>query len=113
MTVTVNFTSRTPPEQVRLRITLPDGNGPELSIAANGGLGTIAAPGLGRIGFAAFPAEGSDPVTVKVSIYDMNEAAPGVAPIWLRNVEVALGGGMVQALTSPSVGIELISVTRP
>lgn len=113
MTVTVWFTVRTATEQVRLRIGLPHGNTQDISVAANGGLATIVAPGLGRIGFAAFPAEGSDPATVKVSIYDMNEAAPGIAPIWLRNVEVVLGGGMVQALTSPSFGIELISVAKP
>jgi TonB family protein len=108
MTVTVNFTLRA---QVRLRINMPDGTLVVLRISPDGGIGRTEHPGMSRFGFAPFLSQDLSVDTVRVTIYEFNE--PGNAPRTLGNVELKAGGGMVQSTTTPSFGIELVSIDRP
>ena len=107
MTVTVNFTL-TP--QVQMRINMPDGTLVLLRVNANGGIGRTEYPAMSRFGFAPFLDRDPSVETVKVTIYEFDEA--GNAPRALGDVELRPGAGLVQSATTPSFGIELVGVSR-
>jgi TonB family protein len=108
MTMTVNFSLR---PQVRLRITLPDGQVTPQFGVTSGSIGIeLAASGGRKFGFAPMLDQGSSPDSVRVFIFDVTSAAPDVPPVSLGSVEVTKGGGVVQSATSPSFGIELVSI---
>jgi TonB family protein len=103
MTVTVNFTMR---KDIVLNIGLPSGGTMTLRIATNGGLGTLALPGVGNFAFSPVP--GASDNERQVAIYQMGDL--GSQPRLLGNVQVELNGGVVQSPTTPSFGIELVGL---
>jgi TonB family protein len=107
MTMTVNFTLR---PQVQLRINMPDGTLVLLRTSPNGGIGRTEHPAMSRFGFAPFLDGDPSVETVKVTIYEFDEV--GTAPRQLGDVELRPGAGVVQSATTPSFGIELVSVNR-
>jgi hypothetical protein len=107
MTVTVNFTLRS---QVRLKVTMPDGTLTLLVVSPNGGIGRTGYPPMAKYGFAPFVDPDPSVNTVKVVIYEVGDT--GTAPVTLGNVELTPGGGVVQSATTPSFGIELVSIER-
>lgn len=106
MTVTVNFSLRS---QVQMRINMPDGTLVLLRVNANGGIGRTEHPAMSRFGFAPFLDKDPAVDTVKVTIYEFDEAD---APRPLGDVELGPGAGLVQSSTTPSFGIALVSVSR-
>jgi TonB family protein len=109
MTVTVNFTLRGEP-QVQMRINMPDSTLVLLRTSANGGIGRSEYPAMSQFGFAPIVDKDPSVETVKVAIYEFGQA--GDAPRQLGDVELRPNGGMVQSPTTPSFGIELVSVSR-
>ncbi len=107
MTVTVNFTL-TP--MVQLRISMPDGTSVDLRVRPNGGMGRIEHPAMSRYGFGPFLDDDPSVEMVKVTLYELGES--GLPPRTLANVELKPGGEIVYSGTSPSLGIQLIGVTR-
>jgi hypothetical protein len=77
-----------------------------LRIATNGGLGTLALPGVGNFAFSPVP--GASDNERQVAIYQMGDL--GSQPRLLGNVQVELNGGVVQSPTTPSFGIELVGL---
>lgn len=117
MTVTVNFTLRDNPPRgiVRLNIAFPDDirTGPDtiqLSVRAND-VGMVATDKM-TFGFTPLLHEDTSGATVKIAIYRMTPNLSG-PPQVLGSVVVAPGGGMVYSQTTPSFGIQVLSVEQP
>jgi protein TonB len=107
MTVTVNFTLRT---QVHLRVTMPDGTLTLLRTSPNGGIARTEYAPMSKYGFAPFVDSNRSVDTVTVVIYELGD--PGTAPTSLGTIELKPGAGPVQTNTTPSFGIEVMSVER-
>jgi TonB family protein len=113
MTVTVNFTLRGPVTVARLHILVPgdiqvSAANTRLSVRSND-VGLIMAKDNMAFGFVPLFDERNPGSTARVAIYRMNPTTDA-APQSLGAVDVAVGGGVVQSPTSPSFGIELLSI---
>lgn len=114
MTVTVNFTLRDSPPRsiVRLNIAFPEDirTAPDtiqLSVRAND-VGTVATDKM-TFGFTPLLHEDTSGATVKIAIYRMTPNLSG-PPQVLGAVVVTPGGDMVYSQTTPSFGIQVLSV---
>jgi hypothetical protein len=106
MTVTVNFTLGAQPGAVGLKITLPNGGTANLLVMDGSGVATVDLPNVGKFGFT--PLSGASDNARSIAIYQVGE--PGFPLKLLGNVQVTLNGGMVQSSTTPSFGVELVSL---
>ena len=118
MAVTVNFTLRDggPGSAVRLSVTVPDEfqRTPDpirMTVRADD-VGVVVAKNNETFGFVPLAVEDSAAQgRARIGIYRMNpEGSP--VPLLLGSVEVEAGGGAVQSVTTPSFGIELLSVEK-
>jgi TonB family protein len=114
MTVTVNFTLRGPVTLARLNILIPSdiqvsAANTRLSVRPND-VGVIIAKDNMAFGFVPLFDERNPGSTARVAIYRMNPDTNAAVPQSLGAVDVAVGGGVVQSPTSPSFGIELLSI---
>jgi TonB family protein len=116
LTVTVNFTLRDSPPRgiVRMNIALPEDittalHTTQLSVRAND-IGMVATDKM-TFGFTPLLHEDTSGATVKIAIYRMTPNLSGLPQV-LGSVVVAPGGGMVYSETTPSFGIQVLSVEQ-
>jgi TonB family protein len=117
MTVTVNFALRDSPPRgiVRMNIALPEDittapHTTQLAVRAND-IGMVVTDKM-TFGFTPLLHEDPSGATVKIAIYRMtpNLSAP---PEVLGSVVAAPGGSIVYSGTTPSFGIQVLSVEQP
>ena len=86
---------------VVLDLTLPNGATPQLKIA-EGGLGSVEVPKLGKFGFVPTFPDGTDRVVVE--LFDLNKTPHER----IDRLELISGGGSVQSSTKPSFGVRVV-----
>jgi hypothetical protein len=91
---------------VVLELTLPNGATPQLRIA-DGGIGAVELPKLGRFGFT--PMIQPNAAIVQVDVFDLGKTPHEK----LGRAEVVPGGDVVQSETKPQFGIRVVKIVTP